>query len=527
MKRIPKEERQELIDRYTLRFYKDKNCERCEYFEDRHCDICDSCASYSGGAQLAYPIEYKEQKYMAFPAGDLKGVITSLRKVDVLTDVQLPKVIEKHPTGDRVAFHRRIKFTGELRDYQGPAVKVLIKSKRGILKSPPRSGKTVMASAVVCKLGKKTIILASQLEWLIGFYETFCGEYDKHDELLTEAMTNARGSGLLGTDERKRKLKKPKRYDIGFCKTLDDFERHSVCLSTYQTFLSKKGKALLKKIKNKFGVLIVDEVQTTGAEKYSSILSNFNTEYRLGLSGTPTRKDTRDKLIYKIIGPVIHEVKVKRLKAEVRLVRTDYSYKGKGSHWSYMVNNLEYNPKRLKLIAQTAIKDIKDGHMVLIPMQRVRASKALAMAINQMSGKKWAVPFIGGGNKKVRKEIIEKARRYKIKCIVGTTKLISVGVNIPRASAIYEAVLSSNKENCEQRVSRILTPYEDKPRPLIRYFLDDMQARKSCLRNEFWQCVWPTFKPVFHNDDFKVFQNYLKTGARKKASSEGRDLWSF
>ncbi|WP_440705518.1 hypothetical protein, partial [Klebsiella pneumoniae] len=73
-----------------------------------------------------------------------------------------------------------------LKDYQPAAVDAILKKKRGVLKAPPRSGKTVMGAAAVCRLGKKTIIMASQREWILGFQETFIGSDTQ------AALTNCR-----------------------------------------------------------------------------------------------------------------------------------------------------------------------------------------------------------------------------------------------------------------------------------------------------------------------------------------------
>jgi len=131
------------------------------------------------------------------------------------------------------------------------------------------------------------------------------------------------------------------------------------------------------------------------------------------------------------------------------------------------------------------------------------------MAINKLAGKTVAGAFFGGVSKEERTNLIEKARKYKIKCLVGQAKLLSTGINIPRASAIYDVTLSSNKENCEQRVARILTPYEDKPQPLLRIFMDNTGVRRGCLRTEYWQCIKPKFNPIWKGSDQELFLNYL------------------
>lgn len=355
---------------------------------------------------------------------------------------------------------------------------------------------TVMATAAVCKIGMKTIIMASQRDWLVGFQETFVGSQTQ------EALTN---------------IKKDK---IGFAKTYEDFCKYDVCLVTCQTFWSEKGQKLLRKVRNMFAVVVVDEIHTGAAPKYATVLAGLNCKWKIGLSGTPNRKDGRFILMRNLIGPVIYEAKVQRLRPHVALVRTQYTANHKGNVlWTRMVSALEKDPKRLKLIAQWAIKDAKAGHMVLIPLSQITPIKALVMAINKIAGKKLAYAFTGqlgsqldkntGKKRKLRDIYIEAARNYKLKILVGTGKLLTTGINIPRASCIYDVAMSSNMENCEQRVSRILTPWEGKPTPKLRIFLDDSNVRRKCLANEWWGCVRPKFRPVISEVDETVLKGYF------------------
>src|SRR5882672_10593619 len=134
-------------------------------------------------------------------------------------------------------------------------------------------------------------------------------------------------------------------------------------------------------------MIFVDEVHMSAATNFASCISKLNVRYRIGLSGTPQRKDQKDSITSALVGPIIYKAKVKRLRPTVRLVRTQYvkNYKGRVL-WTTMVSSLEKDPKRLKLIAEWALKDAKAGHMVLIPLAQVIPIKALCLAINKLAG---------------------------------------------------------------------------------------------------------------------------------------------
>ncbi|MGG2299877.1 hypothetical protein ACQUZR_21265, partial [Aeromonas veronii] len=62
--------------------------------------------------------------------------------------------------------------------------------------------------------------------------------------------------------------------------------------------------------------------------------------------------DGRYVLMRNLMGPVIADIKVEKLRPHVRLVKTQYTFRAKGNvPWTRMVSSLENDAKRLKLIA--------------------------------------------------------------------------------------------------------------------------------------------------------------------------------
>ncbi len=483
LKELGRESAQRIKDKLTFHFYgKEKICDECEWLPERPNDICQTCGNFNGTTYLASNVVVGKNKYLKIPVGSSQSVLDDLSRY---TEI---KVVDKSPRLPIAS----IKFSGTLRPEQEEAVKVLLKKKRGGLSAPPRSGKTVMAAALTCRLGEKTLILASQRDWLIGFYETFVGSKTQ--------------SPLTDLDKSRIKL----------CKTLADFENHDICLATVQAFYSEGGQQILAKIRDMFPVIIVDEVHTSAAPKYAQIVSRLNSRILIGLSGTHDRKDGRFVLVENIFGPTVHELKTERLRPQIRLTRTGYSKSYKRQMpWGTMVSSLENDPKRLRVIAKQAVKDINAGHMVLIPLAQVKPIAKLVTLINEYAGRKVAYPFTGSLKKAKRDLYIEKAREYKIKSLVGTQKILSVGINIPRASMLYEVCLSSNLPNAIQRISRVLTPMPGKV-ACVRYFLDDLGVRRNCLRNEFFNVMKPTFNPVVSETDMQMLKNYFNGAARER-----------
>jgi len=490
IKKVTDEQYEKVEKHFEREVFKDeKTCEKCDYYSERVCDVCENCPNYEGKVKMHSIVERANgKKFLRLPFGARERVCKIFGGR-----------IEFEDRNPDVPMQKPIKFLGTLRPDQEAAVKKMSKAEFGVLKSPPRSGKTVMGAYFVCKKKQKTLILASQKDWLDNFYETFAGS-DTQEPLTT--------------------IKKKR---IGFPKTLADFEKLDVCLVTYQKFLSKKGKKLLQDVSKMFGVVLIDEVQAVGSKEFAAVVGKIHARHLIGLSGTPQRKDGKEYIIYSLLGPIFYENKVEKLRPRLDYVHTGVSGKMPQS-WPCMVNKIEKDPKRLKLIAQTAIEDVKAKHLVFIPFSRVEVIRVLTKAINQMYGKKIARAFYGGISKDARIKLVQDARNYRVKVVVGNTRLLSTGINIPRASMLYQVTPSANLPRAEQRFARILTPYDGKPDPVIKYFLDDVDVVRGCMRKEHWQCLVPQFRPKMTGHVKETLDAYFKNTKRKGFDDENRPI---
>lgn len=496
---VPAPLEQAIADRYTMRFYNEKACKQCEHAALRHSEeFCSRCPAFEDEVQLSGRYTIGKKPYIKAPLGDQNTLVGYLHNKGYSANI-----ISKQPLTPKYP----LKFIGELRDYQVGAPEALIRAKRGVLRAAARTGKTIMATAAICKVGRKTLILASQREWLEGFYDSFVGSQ------ITQRMSN---------------IPKSK---IGFCKTLKDFESKAVCLATYQTFLSPSGKKLLQKIRSMFTTIVIDEVHTTAAYGFLSTLSKFNCRYMWGLTATDDRKDGRYVLVNRVLGKVCHHAKREVLRPKWTMVESVFRDTRANGQWPTLVRRLENDPKRLKQIAEWAVRDAAAGHVVLIPMGQVKPIKALTMAINKIAGSDIAHALTGTLQKNIRRTLVTDAQQGKVKVIVGTLKLLSVGLNIPPASCLYEVALSSNMPNVEQRISRILTPMEGKRQPIVRVWLDEYKVRKSCLRAEWFGKVEKHFNPIINDANRQKWLRYLnsKVGAfsAQRDGANGRALFGW
>lgn len=483
---------------YEKRLYNDKGCSRCEYLSERHCDVCDTCPAFLGHYKLWSKRKTPTgERFIGFPTGDRKLLRKTLAEHGIRPKDKRVRTPMKHA----------IKFTGTFRPGQKRSVKTVVKKGYGLLEAPPRSGKTVMSTAAICEIQYKTIVLASQTEWLKGFLDTIVG----NKQTNVKAVTNANDFGGNGKV-------------VGFARTIEDFKKYDICLVTYQTFLSKKGQELLKQAARLFGTVVVDEADKVAAKCFLSVINKFRAAVRFGVTGTPDRKDGREVLTNYVLGPVVHAMEVETLVPVVKMVETKIKLPRKYKLWTAFETALVEHADRNRLILKMALADIQAGRFLVIPVTRVHHALALTKALNRMAGESVAAHFIGAQSKQEREVIIEKAQNGLIKCVIGMRQLLQRGINVPVWDTLYEVMPISNPPNFKQETSRVRTTNPGKPQPVIKHFIDDDPMARGCLRT----CYWQTYRAEgfdIGKRDLNIINAYTSKGSVE--GTEGRSAIKF
>lgn len=377
----------------------EKSCASCDNRHYRPNDVCQNCPGYVGLFRFWDTWDIRGIDYISLPLGNrdklIKYVPSIARKVN-RSDLRVKA---------KLSFD--LEFTGSLYDFQKVAVRELLKYGYGILQSAPRTGKTVVATAVVCHLGLKTVILAHQTDLLTQFLDTF---HKFTDILATEKFQS-------------RRL-------VGICNKVEDFNQYEICLATYQQFISAGGKRRLNKVRGIPGLLIIDEVHKGNAHCYSRVINQFKSRYRFGMTATPDRKDGLQFVVDNIVGPVIHTTTAESLKPVVALIetgtRTNYNY----SSWTYAMRFLERQEPRNELILKHVVADIKRGRHVLMPVIFQSQAVFWVNAINEYFDEPVAAGYHGKVSKIKREKVLDDARSGKIKCVIAMRSML-LGINVP------------------------------------------------------------------------------------------------
>lgn len=453
-----------LVKFYEKRFYDDQMCRKCDYLPDRHSYICDTCVGYKDHVKLHNVKVWKEKKYIGLPIGDKKNI---QRKMGI--DFADYKVVDKRKMPP---LDKRIKITIDPFPYQEKLIQKYIKKGAfGFLVAPPRSGKTFMMLDIIVRLGYRAILLASQHEFL----QQFIWHIEGNEKEGIPKCTNL--------PELQAKTKK-KLY--GFPKTEEDYESMQIMCMTYQSYISEKGQAKLKKLIPHVGTLAIDEADQGNAKHFSRVISRMPAKHKMAATGTFGRKDKKHYILQRVVGPVLAESTVEMVTPTVFIHPTGLKPRTHYKLWTYAMQWLSKNKKRNAMIVAQVMKDLKNGHNIVIPVMFKNHVKELVEDINIAYGSPIAEGFMGGTgakNKEFRKELLSRVKAGETKVTVGIRRLVQRGLNVKQWSCLYTIIPISNEPNYKQETSRIRTPLEGKNTPIIRLFYDEMGQSSGCAKN--------------------------------------------
>lgn len=436
---------------YFHDFFSDQGCRACELRPERPVQACKGCENFNGSYRLAKSRIIGNTEYIGLPLGDRENIEEKMR-----IDFDDYKIVDKRT---RTPFDYKVKIDlGEDRDwfsYQLKTVKKMKEAKYGLFVLPPRSGKSLTALKLAIELGYKVLLMADQYDFL----NQFIGDIEESTNL--PALQEKTGKKLYG-----------------FIKKKEDLKDIQIGIITYQSFLSEKGRKLLRQCNKVFGTVIVDEVQATGAPEFAMVMNSLKARYRFGCTGTEKRKDGKDKITALVVGGVKSKIMRAQLVAKMLAVDTGMKSKGvfKGKPgFVKLGKNLAGNKPRNNLIISWILKDLEAGHSIVVPCHFKDHIFEIVKRVNATVGYEVAAAFVGGGGKKNkddRDRIKKLAGERKIRVVVGIRKLLQRGINVKPWSCLYYIMPMNNEPNWKQESSRILTPDPAKRQPVIRFFVD-------------------------------------------------------
>jgi superfamily II DNA or RNA helicase len=380
-----------------------------------------------------------------FRTGLLQQLCTDLKKIDCVPEIEYTV-----PTEDITLSEYGIeKFT--LYDYQEELIQIALKEKRGVVKSPTGSGKTLIMAAIIKALSpRKMVVLFNSKQLLTQTYE-----------FLTETCDM---------------------QDIGLCFG-EGYIYGDIMLCTVQSI-----EKILDTHLDGTEVLMIDECHEfcQGKTTLAAINSFPKATYRIGFSATPPEDPIRLYNLQGALGQIWEVVKTKNLvdqgtlaKPIIQLIRMPYTASGVDMDMPYLdvyeefiVHNEGRNNKIKELVNE--IKKNTPKARILILTKSLDHGRSLE---NLLGG---STQFLEGANSiGERYKAISRFRGYRESSVLIGTKILQTGINIEEITHFINARGMKSEIATLQALGRALRRHPNKSVVFIYDFLDQEKYLKN------------------------------------------------
>ena len=377
---------------------------------------------------------------MLIPKGMYRPLLDLCRNLDIKTEVVDERTVYEKRTG--IDSSKII-----LRPYQYTAVEDLIKTENGLLVSKAGSGKTVMGLSLVPIFGQPTL-------WLTHTNPLANQVVERIKQFLPSLTDD--DIGYIGSG---------KGWDIG----------NVITVAMIQT-LVRRPEDLLK-LKDRFGLIILDEAHHAPATTFTTVLGNFSAYYMYGLTATPTRRDGLEDLMLQSIGEINSIVSMKQIMKHGGIMvpkvikRNVVSKPILTDNFARIIKTLVDDDIRNKLIADDVVSNARDGHTCILVTER----KVHAEILYEMIKTRWPRVAIATGNysKKVVEEQILKLENKEITVLIATSALLGEGFDFAPLDRCFLGLPFRNPSKIEQIIGRIQRTSEGKKDAILYDYVDN------------------------------------------------------
>ena len=323
-------------------------------------------------------------------------------------------------------------FRGNLRPYQAQTCSSALDSSMSVMEAGTGSGKTVMACAIIATRRQPTLVIVHTRELLYQWHERI------EQFLGIEA-------GLIGDGK---------------------VELQPVTVAIVNT-----ARKHLDTLVPLFGHIVSDECHRVPASMFTDTVTAFPARYLLGLSATPFRRDSLDKVIGWFIGEhrvqvdmaVLHQVgAVLRPKIFERETGFRYRY---NDDYPRMIKALTEDRARNEIIVKDIRQQARQGRTSLVVSDRVAHLERLS----ELAGVTGARILTGQVSKNDRQEIVADLQAGKVTVLYSTLSLIAEGFDCPGLDSLLITSPVRFSGRLKQVVGRVMRPADGKQPVVIDY----------------------------------------------------------
>jgi superfamily II DNA or RNA helicase len=315
----------------------------------------------------------------------------------------------------------------------------------GTLSSAAGSGKTVMALYIIARRKQPALIIVHTKDLAVQWVErieTFLG-------IGSEAV------GFIG----------------GGKKVIGEKITVALVQSLYKC---------AEEVAENIGFLVVDECHRCPSRTFTEAVSCFDSQFMLGLSATPYRRDQLSKLIFWHLGDKHHEVDKSQLiesgdvlPAKVIFRETNFTTRcDPVSEYSKMLAELATDTERNKLIASDVAGEAarNDGICLILSDRKAHCKNLQAML--RFRFKLESELLTGDLDIADRQKVLERINNGQVKVVIATGQLIGEGFDCKDLTTLFLATPIKFSGRLLQYLGRVLRPATGKEYARVFDYVD-------------------------------------------------------
>jgi superfamily II DNA or RNA helicase len=225
----------------------------------------------------------------------------------------------------------------------------------------------------------------------------------------------------------------------------------------------------------------MDEGHHTPASTFTGIIDSSHATYKIGLSGTMTRRDGKHVFFRDFFGSKVYKpAQSNTMDPTIHLYPTNMSLPI-GKNWADKMNKLLYDPEYQRLIAYIAAKHVSMGHKVLVIGDRTEFLEEVHKILGDSS-------ILVIGVTKDREEVIKEVSEGNKKVICGSRGIFAEGMSVNSLSCVILAAPIANAGLLEQVIGRVmrLSPGKLDPVVIDMQFKGYSEKKQTMTRLSFY-----------------------------------------